>query len=244
MNSIIVVVHNVPVRTQEIHSMTKTCLETLVNTADLDYELICIDNGSDDNQATFSMMVDVLRPYEGKNNLRDLVVSWKEGNKPVSTRWNEAVQVAKGDVIVLLNNDMVFRQRGWLSMLDGPARRSEVGAVGSRSLHWNGFYFLEGSILAFRKEVALETAGDNYHVFDEQFEFSCEDADFSQRLQNRGKQLVTVPVEECCITHLHHGTLCWTNEEGGWNGRSILDVMHESRRKLCRKYGKAEKVND
>ena len=238
MVSLVMVVHNVEVR-PEVLAMTQIALETMKQTTDQAHQKVLIDNGSNDGGKTMALLSSYCDV-----NVGDCVVDFKK-NEPISHCWNVATSFwTRGDIIVLLNNDVVFNRTGWLSALVDAVRPEGVGAAGSRTLHWNGFKFLEGSFLAFRRQVALDIAQDG-NVFDEQFDFTCEDVDFCERLTRHGKRLVEVPIEgQNYVTHLHHGTLSWMNEEGGWNGQSILNVMHESRRKLCRKYGKAERVDD
>ena len=238
MVSVVMIVHNVDVR-PEILAMTKIALETMKATVDQSYQKVLIDNGSNDGGKTMALLSSFCNAEAG-----DCVIQFKR-NEPVAHCWNVAIAFwAKGDVVVLVNNDVVFNKSGWLSALVDAARPEGVGAAGSRTLHWNGFKFLEGSFLAFRRQAASDIAKDG-NIFDEQFDFTCEDVDFCERLSRNGKRLVEVPIEGMgYVTHAHHGTLSWMNEEGGWNGKSILDVMHESRRKLCRKFGKAERVDD
>jgi len=232
------IVHNVDVR-PEILAMTKIALETMQKTVDQAYQKVLVDNGSNDGGKTMAMLSSFCNAEAG-----DCVIRF-DRNEPVAYCWNIAIAFwAKGDTIVLVNNDVVFNKIGWLTALVDAVRPEGVGAAGSRTLNWNGFRFLEGSFLAFRRQVAQSIAQDG-DVFDVQFDFTCEDVDFCERLTRAGKRLVEVPIEGMgYVTHAHHGTLAWMNEEGGWNGKSILDVMHESRRKICRKYGKEERVDD
>lgn len=237
MNSVVIVVHNIAKRSQEILSMTDTCLRTLRETADQPYQLIMIDNGSDDGNEC-SRLLDKYYDYK-----TDQVFKFT-ANEPVSVCWNKAIEHAVGDTIMLINNDVVFHRNGWMSMLAAPLNFDQVGATGSHKMSWNGFDFLEGSFLAFRRDRVMRIAVDG-KLFDEQFEFTCEEADFCERLTRAGLTLIETGVESGGMaTHLHHGTLSWTNEEGGINGVSALLVMHECRRKLCRKYGKPEQVDD
>jgi len=243
MISLIVLVHNVKSRSKEILGMTETFLRTLLETTpNDDYELILVDNGSRDDRAAWVF----LETWRTRFNRAILLGSLE--NYPVSKWWNKAIQQANGDIIVLLNNDMIFNRQGWLQKLIKPLHNRHIGATGGHMMQWNNMSFLEGSILAFRKDTAtlLAEKETTYpHIFDEQFFFTGEEVDFAQRVQRSGKTLVHVDVQDSgMVTHLSHGTLSWSNEEGGWNGQSILEVMHESRRKLCRKYGLPERVND
>ena len=51
---------------------------------------------------------------------------------------NAAVALARGDVLLFLNNDIEARQPGWLDVLAAQAMRPDVGAVGARLLYPDG----------------------------------------------------------------------------------------------------------
>ena len=239
MITCVFVVHNVPSR-PEPYTMTQQCLNTFFETVsdNLDAEVILIDNGSADNGLIFNLLTSYM------NHAR-VVCKRFEANEPIARCWNWAITQASGDVIVLLNNDVIFHKSTWLPELVAPLYRGQaIGVTGSRTMSWNGFVFVEGAFIAFRKNFALELA-DSGIIFDEQFEFTGEDVDFCHRAVSRGRQLVATGIEDRgLVTHIGHGTLSWSNADGGWNGRSILDVMHESRKRLCRKYHMPERVND
>lgn len=234
MITIVMIAHNVPVR-PEVLTMTRIALETLAETADLEHQRVLVDNGSGDA----GMMLGLLSEFLRVEN-RDYVITYPH-NEAIAHCWNDAIMnYAMGDPILLLNNDVVFQKKGWMSVLVDALRPDGVGAAGSRLLSWNGHTFLEGSFLAFYKWAALQVA-ENGQIFDEQFQFTCEDLDLCVRLQKHGLALAVAPIEDLgLVKHLAHGTLAWATHDG-W---SVLDVMHESRRKFCRKYGLPERVDD
>ena len=51
---------------------------------------------------------------------------------------NAAVALARGDVLLFLNNDIEAHQPGWLDLLATQAMRADVGAVGARLLYPDG----------------------------------------------------------------------------------------------------------
>lgn len=237
MSSIIILVHNVKTR-NEILDQTDRCLVTLASTISTPHnELILVDNGSQDDGKALDLL-------KSKKDLFPVsVVVRSEENRNISTWWNDCLGLATHDEIILLNNDIVFNKAAWYSELLYPLGSNQTAASGSRMLGWNGVSFLEGAFLAFRKSVVLPILGDR--PFDEQFEFTCEDMDFCYRLTKAGRNILATGIEEKgYVTHLGHGTLSWSNEEGGWNGQSILNVMHQGRLKFCRKHGLPERVND
>lgn len=237
MSSIIILVHNVKTR-DEIINQTRNCLDTLASTIDVSAnEVILVDNGSLDDGLAYRLL------EEKKSLFPQSVILRSEENRHISTWWNDCIVLAKHDEIVLVNNDVIFHSPAWLPTLINPIKSPNVGAAGSHMLGWNGINFLEGAFLAFRKSFVQALLGER--PFDEQFEFTCEDLDFCYRLSSLGRSLVPTYIEQSgYVTHLGHGTLSWSNEEGGWNGKSILNVMHDGRRKICKKYGLTERIND
>ncbi len=243
MITCVFVVHNVASRT-EIVDMTYKCLDSFMQTiGSLDVEVFVIDNGSKDSGKIFELLL-AYKQYE-RDKLKFNFRRYTD-NAPIAQRWNEAIIESLGEIIVLVNNDVVFNKVGWLDKLILPIYNSSaiVGVTGSKLMSWNEFSFLEGAFIAFSRTVANEFS-DSGKLFDEQFEFTGEEVDFCHRVELNGKKLIETGIEsQGYVTHLHHGTLCWMNEDGGWQGRSILDVMHESRRRLCRKWNKPERIND
>lgn len=60
---------------------------------------------------------------------------------------NRAVAHARGEILLLLNNDVLVRHPDWLSAMVAQAVRPEVGAVGARLLYENGTIQHAGVIL-------------------------------------------------------------------------------------------------
>jgi len=233
MPSIIMTVHNVFPR-PEILDMTRRCVESLRANTNGGYELILQNNGSHDSGEAGLLLIELIKPFPSAR-----IMTFAK-NEPVGRCWNQGIELASDDIIVIVNNDIIFNNAGWINRLTEPLYRPATGLAGSKMIQWNGFEFLEGAFLAFDRKN-LESVKESGKLFDEQFQFSCEDADLCQRVKHANKWLVVTDVEASGLaTHLHHGTLCWTNEED----LHILDIMHESRKKLCRKYGKAERVDD
>ncbi|MEI7862030.1 MAG: glycosyltransferase [Planctomycetota bacterium] len=60
---------------------------------------------------------------------------------------NKAVRASQGEILLLLNNDILIRHPDWLSAMVAQAVRPEVGAVGARLLYNNGTIQHAGVIL-------------------------------------------------------------------------------------------------
>ncbi len=88
------------------------------------YEILIVDNGSNDD--TTIQYLKKLQSQSGICVIRD--------DQPFnySAINNSAVEVARGEVIGLLNNDLEIISSGWLSEMVSHALRPDIGAVGAR----------------------------------------------------------------------------------------------------------------
>lgn len=92
-------------------------------------ELIIVDNGSTDPA--------VLRFYETLAEPRVRITPHPHPFN-FSAMVNAGARLARGRVLVLLNNDVAVLEPGWLSALVAQAVRPEVGAVGAKLLYADG----------------------------------------------------------------------------------------------------------
>lgn len=89
-------------------SLTGQCVRSLEKYTHAPYELIVIDNGSTDGTAEY------LRRHENsKDNVRCV---FNEENRAFSKANNQGIKIAKGDFILLLNNDVILTDK-WLQRL-------------------------------------------------------------------------------------------------------------------------------
>jgi O-antigen biosynthesis protein len=123
--------------------LLRQCVESiLAKTTYANYEIIIIDNGSDD-QATLCYMGDLaLRP-----NVR-VVRDARPFN--YSALNNAAVKLARGSVVGLINNDTEVISPDWLTEMVSHALRPEVGAVGARLWYSDDTLQHAGVILGIR----------------------------------------------------------------------------------------------
>ena len=102
----------------------KTCINSIKNKTSYPfYEIIIVNNQSDD--------FDTLNYLENLNSQDNISVY--DYNYPFnySAINNYALNFAKGNVIVFLNNDIEVISKTWLDELVSHATRSEIGAVGA-----------------------------------------------------------------------------------------------------------------
>lgn len=107
----------------EVDTLDK-CLKSIERLTDYDnYEIIIIENNSTE-QKTFDY-------YNRICNDKIRVVYWKKEFN-YSAINNFGVEHAKGEYLLLLNNDMEVISPDWITELLGHCQRPEVGAVGAR----------------------------------------------------------------------------------------------------------------
>lgn len=111
--------------------LVKRCIESLVAvTTYRRYEIILIDNGSDDPEA--------LRYFKSLQDSGMATVMRDDRPFNYSALNNAATRLAKGELILLLNNDTECVDGEWLSEMVSHAVRPEVGCVGAKLLYPDG----------------------------------------------------------------------------------------------------------
>lgn len=116
--------------TRDRADLLAACLSGLDKTKPRDFDLVIVDNGS--RQRT-------TRDLLGRIGLRSWVrVLDVAGPFNFSTLCNRAAEIAKGRVLVFLNNDTVPMTPDWLAALTSWAVRPDVGAVGAKLVYPSG----------------------------------------------------------------------------------------------------------
>jgi GT2 family glycosyltransferase/Tfp pilus assembly protein PilF len=110
---------------------TKECIDSISRNTTGQYEIICIDNASNDGTAKwFNKIV--------QNNSNYKLIC-NEENLGFPAAVNQGIKAAKGDYILIANNDIVFTP-GWLDrMIDLAISDINVGIVGPISNAISGF---------------------------------------------------------------------------------------------------------
>lgn len=115
--------------TRDHAKITGACLKSIFEkTTYGNYEVIVIDNGSVEKET-----LDLFSEYKKKYKNFKVLVENIEFN--YSRLNNLAAKKAKGDFLVLLNNDTEIISSNWLEMLVGYAMQPHVGAVGPKLLY-------------------------------------------------------------------------------------------------------------
>ncbi|WP_231127694.1 glycosyltransferase family 2 protein [Burkholderia cepacia] len=108
--------------------LLSACIGSIIQkTAYDNYEIIVVDNGSDESET-----VKFLRSLEKNPRIRI-----HRDSRPFnySQLNNEAVKIARGSIICLLNDDVEVITSDWLGEMVSHALRPEVGAVGAKLLY-------------------------------------------------------------------------------------------------------------
>ena len=111
------------------------CVESLSQTTYRNYDLLIVDNGSDDPEA-----LKLLKALNERADHRVIRIQKKNGVFNFANLMNQAVAQASGELVLMLNNDTKILNPAWLSQMVGYMSMEGVGSVGAR------LYFQDGTI--------------------------------------------------------------------------------------------------
>jgi O-antigen biosynthesis protein len=121
------------------------CVETVLAKTDYPYfEVLIVDNGSDEADA-----LSFLAGIDGMNS-EQLRVIRAPGPFNFSKLNNQAVAAARGELVLMLNNDTAVLQADWLKHMVRHALRPGVGIVGARLVFPDGKLQHAGVVLGLR----------------------------------------------------------------------------------------------
>ncbi|HTZ36739.1 MAG TPA: glycosyltransferase [Stellaceae bacterium] len=128
---------SIVVPTKNQHALLKRCVESVLRLTEYEnYELILVDNGSDEPEACGYLKGIEDKYAEIGSRIR---VLRHPGAFNFAAMNNRAVaESAQGDYICLLNNDTAPLDGAWLGELMALARRPEVGVVGAKLTYPDG----------------------------------------------------------------------------------------------------------
>jgi len=137
------------VPTKDRADLLRCCADSVLRGTDYpEIELLILDNGTQEAEA-----VNLLRELESLELVRVLSL-------PGPFNWsllnNAGALAARGEVLVLLNNDVRALRSDWLNEMTSIALRPEIGAVGAKLLYPDGTLQHAG--------VVLDTDGVPKHV--------------------------------------------------------------------------------
>lgn len=115
--------------TRNQYKLLRTCVQSITEkTSYGPYEIIIVDNGSDDEQ-TLQYLEQLPQHDQRVRVIRD------DSPFNYAALNNMAVDHARGELVALLNNDIEVITADWLSEMVGHALRPEVGCVGAKLLY-------------------------------------------------------------------------------------------------------------
>jgi len=127
----------------------KRCLTSLIEgTGHANCEILVLDNGSDEPEA-----VAYLNELKALNSPRLRVLDCA-GPFNFSAMNNRAAHEARGDYLLLLNNDTAVLHEDWLAEMLGFAQQADVGAVGAKLFYPDGRIQHAGVILGMNDAPA------------------------------------------------------------------------------------------
>jgi GT2 family glycosyltransferase len=102
--------------------LTRLCIESITtNTTHPSYEIIVVDNNSGDGTKDYL--------HELQSRLSNIEVILNAENRGFAAANNQALAVARGEILILLNNDVVI-PRGWLRGMMRCLADPAIGLVG------------------------------------------------------------------------------------------------------------------
>jgi len=103
----------------------KPCVDSIIKHSNMDdVELIISANGCTDNTRAYLDYLVTAVP--------NLYVAWSDAPLGFAKATNKGIKVCKGDKIVLLNNDTIILDNGWLEKLDS---KGDISAVWTQFSH-------------------------------------------------------------------------------------------------------------
>jgi GT2 family glycosyltransferase len=230
-------------------ALTRMAIESvMINTADISYEVIVVDNGSSDWTGVY------LSVLAAKN--KNVTVVRNGENRGFAAACNQGMKIARGEVVVLLNNDTIVPPH-WLSGLTHHLEDPSIGLVGPVTNRCGN----EAEVLSPYGTYAtmLEFAGERragiaprvvdipvavmfcvglrrdtlerVGFLDERYELGMfEDDDYAHRVRRAGNRVVCA--EDVFVHHFGEGSLGWLAAAGRYGA-----IFEGNRRRFELKWG-------
>ncbi|MEK6964009.1 MAG: glycosyltransferase [Nanoarchaeota archaeon] len=107
---------------------TRLCLESLFATTDAPFELILVDNASTDGTGAYFLSLEKNKQHLS-SALKGLHLCLNSDNRGFAAAVNQGMRQAKGSVLGVLNNDLLFTPQ-WLSSLLDSMQKNQCQLIG------------------------------------------------------------------------------------------------------------------
>jgi glycosyltransferase involved in cell wall biosynthesis len=166
-----------------LDDLLRPCLDSIRKHTDLqNTEVIVVANGCTDK--TKEYVDDLGEPFK---------LLWFDKPLGFPRTNNEGIAIAKGEYILLLNNDTIILDNSWIDKLLEPFNSPQVGLTAPVKFAFDCRGTTKEA-LAFWCTMIKREVFEKIGYLDEIFNpFGCEDIDFSIRAVNAGYRLVQVP---------------------------------------------------
>lgn len=123
------------------YKVVKRCIDSIYEKTTYDnFEIILVDTGSDDEKV-WSYYDKVATDHDNFT-----VVKWFEKPFSYARSCNEGARHAKGEFVLMLNNDTEVLTPDWLQLMAGDAQRPEIGAVGCLLFYPDGYHIQHAGV--------------------------------------------------------------------------------------------------
>jgi O-antigen biosynthesis protein len=201
-----------------LQDLTIPCIRSVIQNTRENYELILIDDGSQDG--TFQYFRSISRKAYRHESLRG-----------VTKGRNLGLSVSEGNYICTLDNDVILPP-GWLRILIGESKKDRVGIIGPMLTNQPRFHLprsadglidvseIAGACMLIKREVF------NFLGYLDETFINCEDTDYCFRAILAGYRVVHTP--NVLVYHKHFGTR--------GDLPQIRNRIGESRARIMQKY--------
>lgn len=230
-------------------AFTRLCLTSLLENTDYpNYEVIVVDNGSTDGTVAALRALAALHAH-----VRVVANPTNRGFGPAN---NQALAIANGDLLVLLNNDTIVPP-GWLTRLAHHLDDRRLGLIGpatnrtGNEAQVDAPYATYGDFLRFARRRAAEHDGQRRPIrmplmfcaamrrdvfarvgfLDERYEQGMfEDEDYALRVKAAGFETAWAP--DAYVHHAYHASVGRLLPSGAYTA-----LFHANRRRFEAKWG-------
>lgn len=123
------------------YKVVKRCIESIYSkTTYQNFEILLVDTGTTDKR--------VWEYYDSvkAQHANFKVIEWFEKPFSYARSCNEGARQAKGELVLMLNNDTEVLTPDWLQLLGGDAQRQEIGAVGCLLFYPDGYHIQHAGV--------------------------------------------------------------------------------------------------